>query len=619
MTEEKRSSLPEFSYTDSTYNGFSKTEGLEFIIDNSVVTLKFANGQEISISNDEFAMCREGDIPKSIRTIANDLGFGTETVVRASRAAILPEITTYVSKKDSLSGFIRNGPEGLVQWRKEAPTKDGDPPRLITIDLIRFDGYLGPACLIDEETRGIGLVLNGTQYSPMPLGDFYSLIRQELSVPPQTMQKLKEVLNAWVRETIENKQAVDYRSSPIYVKSGQIKIDFQHVGDPRDILYQLREFEENASNPLAYRTVLAWALLAPLHDDLKRNANVARRIQAPELMFVGKTQSGKTPLGDFMIGKGYAMRKDAYFYPYQTIRTTFTLMRHLGETNLPAMFDDLSSDWLLQHSDDLKAYVQTGHFGDRGRSDQTIREYRGRRSFIGTVNGSIRIDDDLATSMRIIILKFTEKHRRRKNLEAWNALIDAIPDGFLFEIFRVLFEEQSILSIAKDVENFRSPTDWINYIIKKLNQLSQWYGLREWPLFSEDEDIDDDSNALEVAQSFLAEWERIERNEENSYDRETDTPMKVAKYRSPIEGEFKVETKDQRKYIWFTGPAFKTIVARQNLKLPYRNAVDFLNNVANQDYGVRVENEGQGKSHRVGDLVLKMYCLSVPIESEPDE
>ena len=144
-------------------------------------------------------------------------------------------------------------------------------------------------------------------------------------------------------------------------------------------------------------------------------------------MMAGKTQGGKTPLGDIFIGKGYAMAKDAYYYPYQKVRTTFTLMKHLGETSIPALFDDLPSDWLQQHRDDLKAYVQIGHFGDRGKSDQTVQEYRGRRSFIGTVNSSIRVDDDLAASMRIIILRFTEQNRRRKNLPEWNTLIDGLP------------------------------------------------------------------------------------------------------------------------------------------------------------------------------------------------
>ena len=294
-------------------------------------------------------------------------------------------------------------------------------------------------------------------------------------------------------------------------------------------------------------------------------------------------------------------------------------LKHLGETNIPALFDDLPSDWLNQHKDDLKAYVQTGHFGDRGKSDQSVQAYRGRRSFIGTVNSSIRVDDDLAASMRIIILRFTEQNRRRKNLHEWNALIDGVPDGFMIELFRVIFEGQSILDIARDAEKFQTPADWINYILGKLNMLSQWYGLQQWDLYKDDSTADQDTNAIEIAQSFLTEWARIQRNSEDAYNRETDQSIRAMKYRSPIEGDFCVEWNAMREYIYFTPGAFKTIVARLNLRLPYRTASDFLNNVCSSDNGVRVENEGQLKSKKIQGVPLKTFCISVPVWGDDDD
>ena len=572
-------------------------------------------GVDVYLSHDEFQMIREGTVPSAIASAAAIANIPDADVIRAARAAVLPEVTIVISQSDRIFGHIRNGAEGLIQWKKVIPAaKQGEPDRITAIDLIRFSGDIGPVYLIDGETRGLGLKLNGIQYAPMPMNDFYSLIRQELSVPGLTMQKLKETINSWVQKTIENGEAVEYRTSPIFVEDGIIKVDFPHVGDLQDILARLRNFHDKASHPLAYRTVLAWSLLAPLHDELKRNANVSRRIQAPQIMMAGKTQGGKTPLGDFYIGKGYARPKDAYFYPFQTVRTTFTLMRHLGESNLPALFDDLPGDWLATHADDLKAYVQTGHFGDRGRSDQTIQEYRGKRSFIGTVNSSIRVDDDLAASMRIIILRFTEQNRRRKNLPEWNALIDGLPDGFMYEIFRVMFEGQSIRDIARDAEKFQTPADWINYALGKLNMLSQWFGIPEWPLYTEEDAMSEDSNAWELAQAFLTEWERIQRNSAaDEYE------LRPQKYRSAIEGDFKVEWRGLRRYIWFTPGAFKTIVARLNLRLPYRTAADFLNNVQSSEAGVRVENQGQQKKKKIGNMPLRTYCISVPAGGEDDD
>ena len=575
---------------------------------------------QMHISQDDLSLIKEGTIPISIKAALEQNGISPEHAIRAAREIVQDEYFFEIAKMDGIQGYIRNGHEGLVQRRKVLPpAKEGEPSKIISSDLIRFDGQIGPVYLIDGETRGLRLKLNGIQHAAMPMADFYSLIRQELSVPAPTMQKLKEVVNAWVQQVIDSGQAVDYRTSPIYIVDGVIKAEFPQVGKLQDILGRLRDFHDKASHPLAYRTVLAWSLLAPLHDELKRNANVSRRVQTPQVMMAGKTQGGKTPLGDFLIGKGYAMAKDAYFYPYQTVRTTFTLMRHLGETNLPALFDDLPGDWLQQHKDDLKAYVQTGHFGDRGKSDLTVQEYRGRRSFIGTVNSSIRIDDDLAASMRIIILRFTEQNRRRKNLPEWNNLIDGVPEGFMYEIFRVLFEGQKIKDIARDAEKFQTPADWINYILGKMNMLSQWYGLQQWDLYKEDNTADQDNNALEIAQSFLTEWERIQRNSEDAYNKETDQSIKAIKYRSPIEGDFCVEWHAMREHIYFTPGAFKTLTSRLNLRIPYRTAADFLNNIHSTENGVKVENEGQLKSKKIQGVPLKTFCISVPVWGDDDD
>ena len=104
-----------------------------------------------------------------------------------------------------------------------------------------------------------------------------------------------------------------------------------------------------------------------------------------------------------------------------------------------------------------------------------------------------------------------------------------------------MFEGQNIRDIARAAEQFQTPADWINYVTRKLNMLSQWFGIPEWPQFEEDADTDEDSNALEVAQAFLGEWERILRNSEEYYNSQTDQNIKSVKYRSPIEGEFPVE------------------------------------------------------------------------------
>ena len=376
------------------------------------------------------------------------------------------------------------------------------------LEICRFRGQIGPVLLIDGKP-GVEITFDG-ETRRFELSDAYTYIRDYLSIPPGKMQQLKEVIGTWVHLQMKADLYVDLRTSSIYIQEGIIKLDWQNTHDIADILTRLRDFHAKASHPLAYRTVLAWSLLAPLHYALKQLTT--RIIQTPQIFMVGKTKGGKTELGNFYLGKGFSLPHEKFFFSYEQVGTRFTLMKHLGESNLPALLDDLALDWILQNKGNLKSYVQTGHFGDRGRSDQTLTEYKGRRSFIATINSEIRQDDDLAASMRLIILHFTERNKAAKNLDAWNALFNGVPEGFMYDLFQVIFEGLKLADIVKDIEQFKAPADWVNYVLGKLNMLSQWFGIPEWPLYTEEDAMSEDSNAWELAQAFLTEWERIQRN-----------------------------------------------------------------------------------------------------------
>lgn len=597
---------------DSSFCGV-KNLPLHFSVTNSGAVLQFG-GSDLQLTSDEFQILREGDVPASVRSlIPSELDI--QTVIEAARASILPEIRVTISVKDEVGGLIRNGTDGLIQWEQIVKAKaENHEDSIKKVVTARFNGNLGPVYLLDGETIGLGVQISNQKFQVLPIRDFFTFLRSELSIVAPLMQKTKEVINSWTSQTISSGQYVNFRTSPIYLKEEKINVDYPHMGDVANILSQLRDFYHAASYPLAYLTILSWALMAPLHDELKRHAK--KMIQTPQVIATGKTKAGKTELGNFVIGRGFSMDKDKFFYSYERVATRFTLMQHLGESSLPALFDDLPPDWILQNRGNLKSYVQTGHFGDRGRSDLSIAEYRGRRSFLGTVNQTIRFDDDLAASLRLIILRFTEKHRAAKNIEAWDKIFFGLPTGFMYEIFRTIFEGQKIDAIVTDVERFETSTDWVNYGLLKLNSLCQRFGISEFPNSREESELDDDSNALEVAQAFLGENERIQRNSAGYFDKQIDTQIKVVQYRSPIEGEFMLEYRLKRILIWFTPGAFKTLVARQNLKLPYKNAADFLNNIASCDTGVKVENEGKLKSKRFGSLPLRAFCISVPLEVE---
>ncbi|MEM3332725.1 MAG: hypothetical protein QW745_00750 [Thermoplasmata archaeon] len=146
----------------------------------------------------------------------------------------------------------------------------------------------------------------------------------------------------------------------------------------------------------------------------------------------GKTKGGKTSLGRFFLGHGFTQEQAKYFYPYNRAYTRFTLTKHLSETNLPALFDDVPTSWILQHKKDLKVYAGTNHWGGRGRGDQTLREYLGERSFLITINDEFRVDDDLALALRLIVLRFDERRRQMMDLSVRLEFFKSLPGGFVF-------------------------------------------------------------------------------------------------------------------------------------------------------------------------------------------
>jgi len=426
------------------------------------------------------------------------------------------------------------------------------------------------------------------------------------------------VLDALVTEEDNNGNVEDFLTSPINVFNDIIKVDFPD-GNVAEILKKLRDFYNIVTNPRAYLLSLGWSIIAPFHFDLKSRAKGI--VQCPLLVFTGRTKGGKTALASFFVGQGFNQSRDSYFYTYETIRTNFTFMKHMAETKLPAVLDDVPSSFNFAHKDALKAYVQTGHFGDRGKGDQTLTQYKGARSFIETLNEDIMLDEDLAFNNRIIQEKYTKDNQDKKNLTLWNNFINSISLGFMISIIKELFNNRNINEILGEVEKFENGLEWINYGIDMLNRLCDKYGIEIFPKYEKSAERNFNTYAVEIAQAFVAEDRRIKTSEEEHKESDGDggeRTVKKVRYRSKIEGEFKIESKQNsdnktwRKWIYFTGGAFKTLTTSQYLKVPYRNATEFLNNIESSDDGVRVEFDGKLISKKIGDMPLKVFCISIP-------
>ena len=563
-----------------------------------------------NLTPDERRMIEKGVLPSQIQ----------EKFEGLKKTDILSKIYEFVnrrviiSKDDRIEALIHNGKDGFIKIKRTF-TENGKDIESVR-EIFRYNGYLGPVLKIDQKIPGIKFQ---TPWDEMKfsIADFLTFARSMYSLTTAQAQSLKLVLDAFVTEEDSNGNVEDFLTSPINVFNDMIQVDFPDLNNAES-LKKLRDFYEITTNRRAYLLTLGWSVIAPFHYVLKSKATGI--IQAPLLVFTGRTKGGKTALASFFVGRGFNQSKDGYFFGNEAIRKIFTFMKHMSETNLPAVLDDVPASFNSDHRYALKSYVQTGNFGDRGHGDQTLTQYKGARSFIETLNEDIMLDEDLAFNNRIIQEKYTKDSAEKKNLAQWNDFINSIPSGFMISIVKELFNGQNIDDILREVETFDNGIQWINFGLNKLNTLCNKYGIPPFPSYDRTSEKDFNTYAVEISQAFIAEDQRIKTSEEEYWEDDGDggeRATKKVKYRSKIEGEFKVEEKQDsegktRYFIYFTGGAFKTLTSAQFLKVPYRNATEFLNNIESSDEGVRVEFDGKLISKKIGDMPLKVFCISIP-------
>jgi len=358
------------------------------------------------LTTDENEMLARGVLPSKIK----------ENFSEFKKSEILPKFCEFkdrkvvISEGDRIEGTIHNSKLGCIKTKRIFSQNGNDVENVH--EVVRFDGYFGPVILIDYKTPGIEFK---TPFEKVKLSedDFITYMRQKYSLNSLQVHELKQVCDAFIREELENGNFEYYSQSPINVVNDRIIVDSPD-GDVSKDLKKLRDFYEETTNPKAYFLLFGWSLLAPIHFALKERARVM--IQTPLIALTGRTQGGKTAMATLFVGFGYDQEKDSFFFPYERIKTPYTLMKHLSESNLPALFDDVPSSWNLTHKDNLKSYTQTRHFRDRGRGDQTFTLYEGMRSFVETSNEDIAVDEDLALSFRLIIERFDKVNVQRKDL-----------------------------------------------------------------------------------------------------------------------------------------------------------------------------------------------------------
>ena len=519
----------------------------------------------------------------------------------------VPEYHITINDRDHVEGMIFNGPQGSIVY-----DPGGEHSRLQTIAY--YSGNIGPVVKVGDMFK-IKFDVNSLNGVMVPT-EAANQISNQLGMSPGERKKLIEVLNSMAQNFKETGNYEELNISPVSISDDRkIQVKYAQKNNA-EILKILRGYYEDSVNQRAYLALLGFLLTSLLHYDLKTLSKSV--IQVPLVMFTGPTKATKTSLPSFFLGKGFDISdKSEYLYPYERIRTQSAFNNHLTESYTPMLLDDTNPEWIYQHEEQIKDYGQTGIFASRGkRSGIGTNEFLGFRSFMVTSNDNYRVDHSLATSNRFIIVKFGLENIIRKNREKWNQFRNSLPEGFMLSLMYEIFNEVLIDDILKEVEQFDTASDFVNYGISLLNKLCTKYGIPEFPYYTQDDTPDVDSYAYEVAEGFISEHEKIQNSRESSTS--MGETIKYQAYRSAMENQFSVEQKYHRIYIYFTSGAFKILNQQRSLKMPYATAADFVNNVKSSDQGVRIENNGLPYSKKFGRVAKYCYVVSIPDPDNPE-
>ena len=527
-------------------------------------------------------------------------------------------IEVIISKADNLKGRIYNGEDGRLCIVRETKVYDSHrnevmengKPKMQEKEtvLFHFKGFIREPVLFNGKPA-ISMEFNGEE-SLLSENEAITAIKQRFSLAQSKVQDIREIFDAWVAERGKSGNMVEIPLSPIFLRDGVVKCEPKESHDTKAILTALSDEEDKASSPQGFRVALGFNLIAPLFSEIKERSGFLT--QTPYLMFSGLSHTGKTPLIEIFCGFGYSQSPQNYYFGVERVKTAFMMAKHLQQDNLPKNIDEINEKWLLSHVDELKNYSQTRYFSDRGRGDQSHNEYLGLSGLNFSTNSNIRTDGDLGISNRFVHVRFGHQELGRVNKAEFLKFRDALPNGFMFDIFKEVFDGKSIEDVIKDVGKFEYGHEWVNYSLNLLNELCRKYGIKEFAKYDPIEDHIE-TNAMEFAIELIAEHSRIENSKRPFTGDDGDT-IQYTRPTLGINGAFKIEEMNNRTHIFFTAGAFKKI--SNIMRFPYGSVSDFINNIRSSDKGVRVENEGKSKGKKIDGQTVYVYEISIPNPKE---
>lgn len=503
---------------------------------------------------------------------------------------------------DAEYGIIRdsNGNDtGAIIYCKYTTKRDKDGVLVETLsrtEVMRYIGKLTRIIRIDDETYGLHLELDNEKPMNLTIDDAITHITRHYSISPSMKQKMVLILRKYVRDNMGSAEPVSL--SDVVLSDGIVKIMYDTGKiSVKEVLERLLGYIPYASNVNGYISVLSWTLMAPLHYWMKKYTDAI--IYVPGMVLSGETKGGKTSLADLFIHRGFGIAPEDignYLYHVKDIKTSFTLMSVLTESNLPAIFDESNMKFIKEHAEEIKGYSSSPRFGQLGTSSQNVNRYIGKRSFIITMNGDFDVSIDLAASNRIMVIQYTKENSKRQDMSKFMEFKNSLPPGFMYALMKDALDGMDIRAITRKFERYQDPVEWINAGISLVNILCKRYGVGEFPMYSST-GARGDTTVYDMAQAFVSEYARMENDQYK---------------RSPIWGDLLVTRGDDRKdgriYIYFTSSAYKFI----NKIFDYDSSpVNYLNNIP-ADGMIRVENGGRSFTKRMDTYVKRVYCISIP-------
>lgn len=513
------------------------------------------------------------------------------------------DINIVISKKDGVNGIIRNGSEGVI---KKVVNKGS---RKIESELLRFHGVIGPVIKIDGHELGIKIRINQEE-KLLNLRDSVTFFKRFFSLSQAKTQSLTEILTAYLYQ--EESNAVSLYQNHIHLTDDIIECSYPEKHDTKNILKILTEFLPDSTHPDALLSSLTRNLVAPLHYEIKKRVNVV--VKVPYGLNQGERGTGKTPLSELIMGRGYDQDKNSWYFQYENVKTTFALMTHLKKSNLPCLYSDLNGDWLFKNKESLKSYSQKGNFASRGTKDQRLNEYVGIRTFDIDTNSILRPDDDTALNGRFASYTFSKHHKNKVDRDKFLKFSKSLHRGFMFDLFREIFEGIDVETVVEEVERFERASQWEEYGLSKLNELCKKYDLPEFSFQRIQSEDYTETNGENIAYAFIDQYD-LDHQEHEKYDTLTDrtiihrknNPMFTDNQLSVTKREIEGETWTE---ILFQANAYDTLVNNRHLQVPHRKAIDFMSNTI-ESKNLKVLFGGGTKSTWMGNSSRHVYGLMV--------